>query len=277
MMSSHEEGVVSDSAASPIDQYDMNDDEDVAAAVVVGRDNAEATNTNSDASVDINGSTAVTSDATTSNEPGGSDIDKVIITDDDNHSHQDSDADYTEFLEDVFMQVPPPEDISWSDIIERNVQQMQQEQVENGKSDAEDENSDGEFTAFMNTLATAEDPDVVAKRAKKQAEFAGFVAFVETPDALGSTDFLPPRGDGSDDENSVEKAWEEVVSGMAPPVDAAPLLTWALSWLNPAAWYQPAEEEVTLEKKEKEVDPTDECMSETDCASEVSSRSILMV
>ena len=107
MMSSHEEGVVSDSAASPIDQYDMNDDEDVAAAVVVGRDNAEATNTNSDASVDINGSTAVTSDATTSNEPGGSDIDKVIITDDDNHSHQDSDADYTEFLEDVFMQVPP--------------------------------------------------------------------------------------------------------------------------------------------------------------------------
>ena len=255
----------------------MNDDEDVAAAVVVGRDNAEATNTNSDASVDINGSTAVTSDATTPNEPGGSDIDKVIITDDDNHSHQDSDADYTEFLEDVFMQVPPPEDISWSDIIERNVQQMQQEQVENGKSDAEDENSEGEFTAFMNTLATAEDPDVVAKRAKKQAEFAGFVVFVETPDALGSTDFLPPRGDGSDDENSVEKAWEEVVLGMAPPVDAAPLLTWALSWFNPAAWYQPVEEEVTLEKKEKDINPADECMSETDCASEVSSRSIMMV
>jgi len=281
MISSHEEEVVvSDSVASPIDQYDMNDDvaatTAAAAATVVGSDDDEATNTNSDTPVDIDGSTAVTSDATTTNELDGSDIDKVTITDDDNHSHQDSDADYTEFLEDVFMQVPPPENISWSDIIERNMQQQQNEE-ENGKRDAEEENSEGEFTAFMNTLATAEDPDVVAKRAKKQAEFAGFVAFVETPDALGSTDFLPPRGDGSDDENSVEKAWEEVVSGMAPPVDAAPLLTWALSWFNPAAWHQPAEEEVMLEKKEKEVDPADECMSETDCASEVSSRSILMV
>lgn len=263
----------------------MNDDEDVVAAAaaaavvaeVVGSDDAEATNTNSDAAIPIDGSTSETSDAATTNEPERSDIDKINdIADDDNHSHQDSDADYTEFLEDVFMQVPPPENISWSDIIERNMQQQQNEE-ENGKSDAEEENSEGEFTAFMNTLATAEDPDVVAKRAKKQAEFAGFVAFVETPDALGSTDFLPPRGDGSDDENSVEKAWEEVVSGMAPSVDAAPLLTWALSWFNPAAWYQPVEEEVTLEKKEKEVDPTDECMSETDCASEVSSRSILMV
>ena len=191
--------------------------------------------------------------------------------DEDNHSNQDSDLDYTEFLEDVFMQVPPPEKISWSDIIER-------------KSDnsADENSSQGDFTAFVDSLATEEDPDVIEKRMKKQAEFVGFVAFVETPDKLVNTDFLPPLG--SDDENSVEKVWDDIVSGMAEPtantevVEEAPLLSWALSWFNPAAWSQPVEVpgEVSLEKKEKKVGPADDCMSETD-ASEASSQAVIQM
>jgi len=191
--------------------------------------------------------------------------------DEDNHSNQDSDLDYTEFLEDVFMQVPPPEKISWSDIIERK--------SENG---ADENSSEGDFAAFVDSLAIEEDPDVIEKRMKKQAEFAGFVAFVETPDKLVNTDFLPPLG--SDDENSVEKVWDDIVSGMAEPtantevVEEAPLLSWALSWFNPAAWSQPVEVpgEVSLEKKEKKVGPADDCISETD-ASEASSQAIIQM
>lgn len=177
--------------------------------------------------------------------------------DEDNHSNQDSDLDYTEFLEDVFMQVPPPEKISWSDIIERK--------SENG---ADENSSEGDFAAFVDSLAIEEDPDVIEKRMKKQAEFAGFVAFVETPDKLVNTDFLPPLG--SDDENSVEKVWDDIVSGMAEPtantevVEEAPLLSWALSWFNPAAWSQPVEV------------PGEVCMSETD-ASEASSQAIIQM
>ncbi len=235
---------------------------DDVAAVGSGDDDG-ATDQISEATVNVDG--FVTDDTRgTILDPECSDIDNANVADDDNHSNQDSDTDYVEFLEDVFMQVPPPEKISWSDIIERN-----------GSDVEDDENSEYEFTAFVDTLASVEDPNVIANRVKKQAEFAGFVAFVQTPDTLANTDFLPPSEE--DDVNSVEKAWEEIVSGMAEPeaVEAAPLLSWALSWFNPAAWSQP--QEVTLEKNVKEVGPVDECMSETDCASETSSQAIMQM
>lgn len=238
--------------AAPIDQHKVNADDGAIATV-------DTANQNSRATVTVNGDGSATDTSDAILEPECSDIDNGNVADDDNHSNQDSDADYTEFLEDVFMQVPPPENITWPDIIERRV------------SDVEDENSEGGFAVFMDALNSEEDPDVTAKRTK----FAGFVAFVQTPDTLTNTDFLTPSGE--DDENSVEKAWEEIVSGMAPPEEAASLLTWALSWFNPAAWYQQQPVEVTLEKKGKEVDPADELMSETDCASEVSSQAIMQM
>jgi len=80
--------------------------------------------------------------------------------------------------------------------------------------------------------------------------------------------FLPQRE--NDDENSVEKVWDEIVSGMADPkantevVEESPLLSWALSWFNPAAWSQPVEV------------PGEVCMSETD-ASEASSQAIIQM